>query len=433
MENNTDILNNTMVKNIVNLYRNFNVSIRPKSVIVGPSTTLIEVIPGPTQKISGIISLEEELTVALSAKSVRISVLPGRGTIGIEITNDKQSLVPFEYITQTDMELPIFLGQDVTGNNIYKDLTKAPHLLVGGSTSSGKSIFINTLISSIIESKANVKFIMIDPKKVELSVYKDLGPNWFFNGGEPITDATNAIDTLNELCTEMDARYEILKEAKARNIIEGRAKGIQMSYIVCVIDEYADLVMTSSDVEKPIIRIAQLARAVGIHVVLATQRPSAQVVTGLIKANFPTRICFKVASGMDSRVVLDRMGGQKLLGNGDMLFLAGSDMLRIQCSFIDMQQVEDIVTANTTATLISKKTYKKRSTQVMDETLEVIARMFYNEQTVSATMLQRRFKYTFSKAVEMINKLADLKVVTPYENYGSKLKMSFTEFLNLIK
>jgi len=434
MENTANILDNAMVKAIQKLYRDFNVTIKPISVIEGPSTTLVEVMPIGATKVSAITALEDELTVALSAKSILINVLPGRGTIGIEVSTGKQSTVPFKFDSEASkgMELPIFLGQDVTGANIYKDLTKAPQLLVAGATGQGKSVFINAVVASVIESKANVKFVMVDPKKVELTVYKDLGKSWFFGGDDnnygPITEPIAAFEMLEQLCVEMDERYMTLQNAKVRNVVEAKSKGIDMPYIVCIIDEFADLIITNKAVETPVVRLAQLGRACGIHIVLATQRPSAAVVTGLIKANFPTRIAFRTASNMDSRVILDRAGAQKLSGKGDMLFSSGTDFTRIQCSFIDMPEVESLVVANSTATNVSKATVAK-SKDGLDEMSIEVAKMFYNENKVSAAMVQRRFKVGFEKAVAIIEKLADAKVVTPFENNASEIKMSWTEFM----
>ena len=432
MNNNAaNIQDNTLVQAILNLYRDFKVSIRPISVTEGPSTTLVEVQPIGNTKVSAITSLEDELTVALAAKSVRIDVLPGRGTIGIEVATGAQKTVPFNYELPEGQELPVFLGQDVTGTNVYRDLAKAPHLLVAGSTGQGKSVFLNALVSSVIKCGRNVKFVMIDPKKVEMTVYRDLGAEWFFNGMLPITDAIEAIDVLSQLCVEMDNRYMVLQNAKVRNIVEARAKGIEMPYIVCVIDEFADLMMTGAEqAEKSIVRIAQLARAVGIHLVVATQRPSAQVVTGLIKANFPTRVAFRTASNMDSRVILDKSGAEKLLGKGDMLYSSGVDTLRLQCSFIDMPEVEELVADNSKQTAVKPK---KKSVVGLSEMEVEVARMFFSENKVSAMLVQRRFKVGFDKAVGIIEKLAEMNVVTPYENNQSELKMTWTKFMEMVK
>jgi S-DNA-T family DNA segregation ATPase FtsK/SpoIIIE len=442
MENQNNINENAMVKAIVALYRNFNVAIKVISITEGPSTTLVEVQPIGNTKVSAITALEDELTVALSAKSILINVLPGRGTIGIEVSTGKQTTVPFVFDADAakGMELPIFLGKDVTGASVYKDLSKAPQLLVAGATGQGKSVFINAVVASVIESKANVKFMMIDPKKVELTVYKDLGEDWFFNTGAkdfgPITDPIEAYEALGQLCVEMDERYMTLQNAKVRNIVEAKAKGIDMPYVVCIIDEFADLIITNKAVETPVVRLAQLGRACGIHIVLATQRPSAQVVTGLIKANFPTRIAFRTASNMDSRVILDRAGAQKLSGKGDMLYSSGTDFTRIQCSFIDMPEVEELVVANTTASNVSQMKVSKKETKVagkLDEMTMEVAKMFYNENKVSAMMVQRRFKVGFDKAVSIIERLAELNVVTPYENNQSEIKMSWTSFMEMTK
>lgn len=443
METNTDITQNKMVQDIISLYRTFNVAIKVVAVTEGPSTILVETVPIGQTSIKSIMSLEDELTVTLSAKSVRIGVISGKGTVGIEVATGRQSIVPFVYdVTQTTkMELPILLGKDVTGQDIYRDLTKTPHLLVGGSSGSGKSVFINVLVASLLQSDKDVKFLMIDPKKVELSVYKDLGQKWFVGDTDgPVTDTIMAIESLNKLCVEMDNRYKILQDVKARNIVEAREKGVNMPYIVCIIDEFADLIMTSKEVETPVVRLAQLGRASGIHVCLATQRPSAQVVTGLIKANFPVRIAFRTASNMDSRVILDKAGAQLLIGRGDMLHSSESGLVRIQCPFIDTPEVEAFVKMQSSNAIIvidepmvDSKGQEITKEMMTDPIAVQVAKMFYEANQVSATMIMRRLKCGYERAAQLIKVLEAANVISPYENGVSHLQLSYTEFLSQIK
>lgn len=361
------------------VYKNFNVAIKVISEIEGPSTTLIEIVPVGQTKVKYVLAMEEELAIALKAISVRCTLMSNRGTIGVEITTGRQSTVPFQYEKQPDMELPVFVGLDTTGTPVYKDLTKCPHTLIAGATGAGKSCFINSLIASILNCpNSPVKFVMIDPKKVELSMFNDLGPDWFFSNDSdmakgPITETIDAVFALSQLCKEMDDRYKKLKDMKARNLVEAREKGLIMPYIVCVIDEFADLMMTNGKMaEAHVIRLAQLARAVGIHVVIATQRPSVNVITGLIKANFPVRVAFKVASKVDSRIVLDQSGAQALCGKGDMLWKGGLDLERIQGCFISTDEVEQIV---------REKAFEKSQETVLEVVEEEIVQEPINEES----------------------------------------------------
>ena len=441
MEKTTQLTDHSMVQKIVNIYRTFDVTIKAIAITEGPSTILCEVQPIGQTKVAAVIALEEELAVTLAAKSVRIGILPGRGTIGIEITTGKQTMVPFVFDQEQviDMQLPVYLGQDVTSTDIYKDLTKMTHLLIGGSSGQGKSVFINALIISLLECKQDLKFVMIDPKKVELAVYQDLNPTWFFNDVKnvtvnepgPITDPILAFEMLNNLCVEMDARYKTLQNIKARNIVEAKAKGLMLPYIVCIIDEFADLIIANKAVELPVIRLAQLGRACGIHLVLATQRPSTAVVTGMIKANFPTRISFKTASNMDSRVILDKSGAEKLCGSGDMLYSSSVDLLRIQGSFISMTEVEELVNKHKQLPVIEKSGHRtptycqpqplqwpqsKTSIETTDTLLQAAKQIVVNSGQGSTSLLQRKLKISYDQAIILIGQLEQAGVVGPFVN-----------------
>jgi len=343
----------TIQQAINKVAQNFGVAIKIVNQIDGPSTTLIEVETLGTTKVKDVLALEEELAIAIKAHSVRCTLMANRGTVGIEVATGRQETVPFEFKNQPTMELPIFMGKDTTGTSIYKDLTKTPHVLSCGATGTGKSVFVNAVICSLLHSVNPVQFLMIDPKKVELTVFNDLAKKWFFpvNGQRgTVTEATDAIEALTVLCEEMDSRYKQLQNIKARNVVEAKAKGMDMPYVVCVIDEFADLIMVGGkSIEAKVVRLAQLGRACGIHILLATQRPSSDIITGLIKANFPTRVGFRTASKIDSRVILDSQGCQSLLGKGDMLWKSGVDLERIQGCFLSTEEVEALVAQNAEA------------------------------------------------------------------------------------
>jgi DNA segregation ATPase FtsK/SpoIIIE, S-DNA-T family len=323
-----------------------------------------------------------------------------------------------------DMLLPIFIGQDIKGKYIYKDFSKAIHLLVSGSSGSGKSVFINALIASLLHAKTSLQFCMIDPKRVELSIYKGLGKDWFFNNQLPITDTTEATQALSNLCEEMDRRYLILQKLNLRNIKEANLKGYDMPYIICIIDEYADLMLRKKEqVEYNVIRMAQLARAVGIHLVLCSQRPSLDVITGLIKANFQSRVAFRTASRLDSRIILDRTGAELLRGNGDMIWQDGIDSENIQGCFISDEELNTIIQA--------KKKMAVKAAIEWDELTIASAKLCY-EFGVNASIIQRKLKLGWNKTDHIINTLIEADVITPYENNISELKMSYTQFLQLL-
>ena len=326
--------------------------------------------------------------------------------------------------TNTSMSLPIYIGQNAAKTPVYKDLTKAIHLLVAGSTGSGKSVFINALIASLLHSKVSLKFTLIDPKRVELACYRDLGKEWFFNSDGPITDTLKAFQSLNNLCVEMDRRYLCLQEMKVRNIVQANEKGSNMPYLVCIIDEFADLILTNKEIEIPIIRLAQLGRACGIHLVLATQRPSSNVITGLIKANFPSRVAFRTASNIDSRIILDRSGAELLNGNGDMFWSNGADMERIQGHFISEMELETIIQSKK----INAVPFQNVGAIELDEMAITSAKLFYEFGNVSAAFLQRKLKIGFTKAENILNSLIEANILSEKRDGKSDMKMSYREF-----
>ena len=364
-----DMAEQTANKNrIVEVLRTFGVEISSIKATVGPTITLYEITLAPGVRISKVRSLEDDIALSLSALGIRIiAPIPGKGTIGIEVPNAKPSIVSMESILnskkfqESQMELPCAVGKTITNEVFMFDLAKAPHLLVAGATGQGKSVGLNAIVTSLLYKKhpAELKIVLVDPKKVEFSIYNPLINHFLAKvpdeDADPIiTDVTKVVRTLNSLCKLMDTRYDLLKEVGTRNIKEYNKKFIDrkipprgghgyMPYIVVIIDEFGDLIMTAGkEIELPIARIAQLARAVGIHMVIATQRPTTTIITGNIKANFPARIAFKVSAGIDSKTILDRTGAQQLIGKGDMLYLGGAEPIRVQCAFVDTPEVERI-------------------------------------------------------------------------------------------
>ena len=361
-----DMAEQTANKNrIVQVLRTFGVEISSIKATVGPTITLYEITPAEGVRIAKIRNLEDDIALSLAAEGIRIiAPIPGRGTIGIEVPNAKKSIVSMESVLnskkfqESTMELPCAMGKTITNEVYMFDLAKSPHLLVAGATGQGKSVGLNAILTSLLYKKhpAELKIVLVDPKMVEFSIYRTIDHHFLAALPEEfdnpiITDTSKVIRTLQSLCVEMDSRYELLKDADVRNIKEYNAKFIArqlnpekghkfMPYIVVVIDEYGDLIMTAGkEIELPIARIAQKARAVGIHMIIATQRPTTNIITGTIKANFPARIAFKVSQGIDSKTILDRMGAQQLIGRGDMLYLQGNDPVRVQCAFVDTPEV----------------------------------------------------------------------------------------------
>jgi DNA segregation ATPase FtsK/SpoIIIE, S-DNA-T family len=441
---------------IVETLRNYNIEISKIKATVGPTVTLYEIVPAPGVRISKIKNLEDDIALSLAALGIRIiAPIPGKGTIGIEVPNSKpemvsmRSLIASEKFQNADMELPIVMGKTITNETLVFDLTKMPHLLVAGATGQGKSVGLNAIMISILYKKhpAQVKFVLVDPKKVELTLYNKIERHFLAKlpgDGDPIiTDTSKVVATLNSLCIEMDDRYELLKEAHVRNIKEYNEKFIKrklnperghkyMPYIVVLIDEFADLIMTAGkEVEHPIARIAQLARAIGIHLIVATQRPSVNVITGMIKANFPARIAFRVLSKIDSRTILDGSGADQLIGRGDMLISNGNDLTRLQCGFVDTPEVDEICDyignqrAYPDAYLLPE--YVGEGGEGNDVDLSDIDSMFIEgariiviHQQGSASLLQRKLKLGYNRAGRIIDQLEAHGIIGPFK--GSKAR-----------
>jgi S-DNA-T family DNA segregation ATPase FtsK/SpoIIIE len=443
---------NTNKNRIVDVLRNFGVEISSIKASVGPTITLYEITPAPGVRISRIRNLEDDIALSLSALGIRIiAPIPGKGTIGIEVPNAKPATVSMRSILdskkfqESTMELPCAVGKTITNEVFMFDLAKAPHLLVAGATGQGKSVGLNAIITSLLYKKhpAELKIVLVDPKKVEFSVYSSIEKHFLAkipdDGEEPIiTDVTKVIRTLNSLCKEMDTRYDLLNMAQARNIKEYNKKFIErqlnpehghrfMPYIVVVIDEFGDLIMTAGkEVELPIARIAQLARAVGIHMIIATQRPTTNIITGTIKANFPSRIAFRVGAMIDSRTILDRPGAQQLVGRGDMLYLNGGEPVRVQCAFVDTPEVEKINRfISDQQGYISAFELPEPDTddgegggegrdvdmQHLDPMFEDAARLIVREQSGSTSLIQRKFAIGYNRAGRLMDQLEKAGIV----------------------
>ncbi|MBK5202703.1 MAG: DNA translocase FtsK 4TM domain-containing protein [Prolixibacteraceae bacterium] len=453
-----DVSNEELISNknkIVETLRQYKIEITKIRATIGPTITLYEIVPAPGIRIAKIKNLEDDIALSLAALGIRIiAPIPGRGTIGIEVPNRKPELVSMRSIInskkfrESTAELPVVLGKTISNETFIFDLTKMPHILVAGATGQGKSVGLNAIITSLLYKKhpSQLKFVMIDPKKVELSLYSKLEKYFLakMEDDEPIiTDIQKVKATLSSLNREMDARYDLLKLAQTRNIKEYNSKFIHrrlnpekghryLPYIVVIIDEFADLIMTAGkEIELPIARIAQLARAVGIHMIIATQRPSADIITGIIKANFPARIAFKVASMVDSRTILDTSGANQLIGKGDMLVSIGSTMTRLQCAFVDTPEVERICdfvsqqqgypsalilpdpeesVENVSATNLSNR----------DELFDEVARIVVVNQMGSTSMIQRKFSIGYNRAGRIMDQLEAMGIVGPAE--GSKAR-----------
>ena len=465
---------NTNKNRIVDVLRNFGVEISSIKATVGPTITLYEITPAPGVRISRIRNLEDDIALSLSALGIRIiAPIPGKGTIGIEVPNAKPATVSMRSILdskkfqESTMELPCAVGKTITNEVFMFDLAKAPHLLVAGATGQGKSVGLNAIITSLLYKKhpAELKIVLVDPKKVEFSVYSSIEKHFLAKvpdeEAEPIiTDVTKVIRTLNSLCKEMDTRYDLLKMAQARNIKEYNKKFIDrqlnpehghrfMPYIVVVIDEFGDLIMTAGkEVELPIARIAQLARAVGIHMIIATQRPTTNIITGTIKANFPSRIAFRVGAMIDSRTILDRPGAQQLVGRGDMLYLNGGEPVRVQCAFVDTPEVERInkfisdqqgyLTAFELPEPDTDDGEGGESHDVdmqhLDPMFEDAARLIVREQSGSTSLIQRKFAIGYNRAGRLMDQLEKAGIVGAA--HGSKprevLIMDETSLENLL-
>ena len=435
---------------IIYVLRTFGVEISSIKATVGPTITLYEITPAPGVRISKIRNLEDDIALSLAALGIRIiAPIPGKGTIGIEVPNAKPQIVSMESILnskkfqETTMELPMALGKTITNEVFMADLAKMPHLLVAGATGQGKSVGLNAIITSLLYKKhpAELKLVMVDPKKVEFPIYSPIVNHFLAQiedeDDEPIiTDVQKVINTLKSLCVEMDTRYDLLKKARARNIKEYnekfRARQLNpqnghkfLPYIVVIIDEFGDLIMTAGkEIELPIARIAQLARAVGMHMIIATQRPTTNIITGTIKANFPARMAFKVSAMIDSRTILDRPGANQLIGKGDMLFLAGSEPVRLQCAFVDTPEVEKI--ANYIACQQSYNApfalprppmedagseSKDVDMNHLDPLFAEVARQIVVTQQGSTSMIQRKFSIGFNRAGRLMDQLEAAGIV----------------------
>ena len=454
---------------IVSTLNNYKIGIASIKATVGPTVTLYEIVPEAGIRISKIKNLEDDIALSLSALGIRIiAPIPGRGTIGIEVPNKNPSIVSMRSVIASpkfqnaEMELPIAFGKTISNETFVVDLAKMPHLLMAGATGQGKSVGLNAILSSLLYKKhpAEVKFVLVDPKKVELTLFNKIERHFLAKLPDTeeaiITDTTKVVNTLNSLCIEMDARYDLLKDAMVRNIKEYNTKfktrklnpndGHRfLPYIVLVIDEFADLIMTAGkEVETPIARLAQLARAIGIHLIVATQRPSVNVITGIIKANFPARIAFRVTSKIDSRTILDNSGADQLIGRGDMLYTQGNDLIRIQCAFVDTPEVADITDyigsqkAYPDAHLLPEYIGEEGASTTIDNNISERDKLFREAAEVlviaqqgSTSLLQRKLKLGYNRAGRIIDQLEASGIVGPFE--GSKARqvlISSLEALN---
>ncbi len=445
-------------KRIVETLGNYQITIQKIKATIGPTVTLYEIVPSPGIRISKIKNLEDDIALSLSALGIRIiAPIPGKGTIGIEVPNQNPKIVSMrsmlanEKFTSSKFELPIAIGKTIANEPFITDLAKMPHLLMAGATGQGKSVGLNAIIASLLYKKhpSQLKFVMVDPKKVELTLFSKIERHYLAKLPDTeeaiITDTHKVVKTLNSLTIEMNNRYELLKDAQVRNIKEYNAKFIArrlnplqghrfLPYIVLVVDEFADLIMTAGrEIETPIARLAQLARAIGIHLIIATQRPSVNIITGTIKANFPARIAFRVSSKIDSRTILDASGAEQLIGRGDMLLSTGNDLIRLQCAFIDTPEIDGL-----TDFIGSQRGYsdalllppvaddneideaKDMNPDERDEMFEEAARVIVMNQQGSTSLLQRKLKLGYNRAGRIIDQLEAAGIVGPFE--GSKAR-----------
>ena len=449
-----DMIEQNANKNrIIEVLKTFGVEIKSIKATIGPTITLYEIVPAEGTRISKIRNLEDDIALSLAAEGIRIiAPIPGKGTIGIEVPNKKKCIVSMESIInsrvyqESKMELPCAVGKTISNEVFMFDLAKAPHLLVAGATGQGKSVGLNAIVTSLLYKKhpSELKIVMVDPKKVEFSIYAPIENHFLARLEEEedciITDVQKVVKTLNSLCVLMDTRYDLLKKANVRNIKEYNEKfknrqlnpehGHEyMPYIVVIVDEFGDLIMTAGkEVELPICRIAQLARAVGIHMIIATQRPQASIISGAIKTNFPTRIAFKVASMMDSRVILDRSGANQLIGKGDMLYLQGGEPVRVQCAFVDTPEVNDICHFIATQQSFLHPMYLPEVADAdggegggmgtvdkghLDPMFADVAKFVVNNQSGSTSMIQRNYSIGYNRAGKIMDQLEKMGVVGP--------------------
>ena len=441
---------------IVETLANYKIAIAKIKATIGPTVTLYEIIPAAGVRISKIKNLEDDIALSLAALGIRIiAPIPGKGTIGIEVPNKNPQTVSMRQVISsdkfqnTDMELPIALGKTISNETFVFDLTKMPHLLMAGATGQGKSVGLNAILISLLYKKhpSQIKFVLVDPKKVELTLFNKIERHFLAKLPDSeeaiITDVKKVVNTLNSLCIEMDERYDLLKDAQVRNIKEYNAKFIKrrlspenghkfLPYIVLVVDEFADLIMTAGkEVEAPIARLAQLARAIGIHLIIATQRPSVNIITGTIKANFPARVAFRVTSKIDSRTILDAGGADQLIGRGDMLLSTGSSLIRLQCAFVDTPEVDNITEfigaqrAYSSAHLLPEYVDESAEGSTIDDgdrdvMFEDAARMIVLHQQGSTSLLQRKLKLGYNRAGRIIDQLEAAGIIGQFE--GSKAR-----------
>ncbi len=453
---------------IVETLNNYKIGIANIKATVGPTVTLYEIVPEAGVRISKIKNLEDDIALSLSALGIRIiAPIPGRGTIGIEVPNKNPKMVSMRSVIASpkfqnaEMELPIAFGKTISNETFVVDLAKMPHLLMAGATGQGKSVGLNAILTSLLYKKhpAEVKFVLVDPKKVELTLFNKIERHYLAKLPDTeeaiITDTAKVINTLNSLCIEMDDRYDLLKDAMVRNIKEYNTKFKSrklnpneghkfLPYIVLVIDEFADLIMTAGkEVETPIARLAQLARAIGIHLIVATQRPSVNVITGIIKANFPARVAFRVTSKIDSRTILDSSGADQLIGRGDMLFTQGNELVRLQCAFVDTPEVDEITEfigsqkAYSDAYLLPEYVGEDGGGTNVDINIDERDKMFREAAEVlviaqqgSASLLQRRLKLGYNRAGRIIDQLEAAGIVGPFE--GSKARQVLVPTLDAL-
>lgn len=443
---------------ILETLKNYNIGIDKISATIGPTVTLYEIVPAPGVRISKIKNLEDDIALSLSALGIRIiAPIPGRGTIGIEVPNSNPEIVPMKAILASEkfvnskFDLPIGLGKTISNESFIYDLAKMPHLLMAGATGQGKSVGLNAIVSSLLYKKhpAELKLVMVDPKKVELTLFSKIERHYLAKLPDAeeaiITDTKKVVRTLNSLCIEMDTRYDLLKDAQCRNIKEYNTKFIArklnpndghhyLPYIVLIVDEFADLIMTAGkEVETPIARLAQLARAIGIHLIIATQRPSVNIITGTIKANFPARIAFRVTSKIDSRTILDSSGAEQLIGRGDMLLSTGNDLIRLQCAFIDTPEVEKVTDfigeqrGFSDAFMLPEvpdddgdDSVKSFDPNDRDPLFVEAAKLIVQSQHGSTSLIQRKLKLGYNRAGRIIDQLEGAGIVGPFE--GSKAR-----------
>jgi S-DNA-T family DNA segregation ATPase FtsK/SpoIIIE len=460
-------------QNIVQTLENYNIKIDNIKATVGPTVTLYEIVPAAGVRIAKIKNLEDDIALSLAALGIRIiAPIPGKGTVGIEVPNPEPDIVPMKSVlsskkfVESQMELPVALGKTISNETFVYDLAKMPHLLMAGATGQGKSVGLNCILVSLLYKKhpSQLKLVLVDPKKVELTLFNKVVRHFLAKlPGEDdaiITETQKVVNTVNSLCIEMDNRYELLKDANCRNLREYNTKFIArklnpelghkfLPYIVLVIDEFADLIMTAGkEVELPIARLAQLARAIGIHLIIATQRPSVNIITGTIKANFPARIAFRVTSKIDSRTILDTGGADQLIGRGDMLFSTGNDLVRIQCAFVDTPEVEEICEfignqqGYPDAHMLPEFSKEGSDSdndysdlEDRDSMFEEAARIIVIHQQGSASLLQRKLKLGYNRAGRIIDQLEAAGIIGPFE--GSKARkvlitdeVSLEQFLN---